>query len=438
MRVVGEIEKGIGSMHAPEQGPWEPAVPPAIEPLLAEHYPEGNGFEDFEEELPPDAFPPVQLSEEVVSKVLRACKPDRSEGVSGCCNALLKTLATKGSPEQTSRFCSKVCALFNVLASGEALPLVHPFWSAARLAVIPKDPVGVRILGIGEVLYRALGASANATLGREVGQAMEPEQLAVAVSGGVEIAAAVVDTKADDPHMSTLVIDCKNAYGTIDRGAIYKGCKQRANSLVRLFRWTYGRRNELRDHLGKLKGHATRGVFIGDALGTLYYSLGKQEAAEKLTQCLRDSEDALGVPLVQRGLVILIADDITIKGRTDVLFSLYPHIEDILSPYGLQLNASKIFFVGRNVQSAPGPPEDITLCNGGRPPAWYTRLAGSLHQRQDRARVSTDSSPQVYQAPACLQADQVLQCSCAGLPLESHTGSAHPRNLRNLRRCYCG
>ena len=76
--------------------------------------------------------PPIQVTEETVSRILRTRKTDRSEGVSGCSNVLVRTFATKGSDEQIKLFCVKVCGLFNFLLTGEASARVHPLWMDAR------------------------------------------------------------------------------------------------------------------------------------------------------------------------------------------------------------------------------------------------------------------------------------------------------------------
>ena len=74
-------------------------------------------------------------------------------------------LAMKGTSQQNDLFCSKVCTLFNFLLSGEAALSVHSLWVSARLALIDKTDGSdaKRMLGIGEVLYRALAAAVIST-----------------------------------------------------------------------------------------------------------------------------------------------------------------------------------------------------------------------------------------------------------------------------------
>jgi hypothetical protein len=220
---------------------------------------------------------------------------------------------------------------------------------------------------MGEVLYRAMAAACLATDGAAVGSSLGPVQLAVSISGGVEIAAVVTDLGGGGTDIATLNLDEINAYGTVNRGNVEQGLKRYWRGLVRFFRWAYRGPIPLYDHLGRIVGFAETGVFIGDGFGTAFYSVGVHEGYLKIQETLTALEEEMGVPANQRGFVTCIADDINIKGTTAAIAALVPLVGPILEPYGLRTNMSKSFFIGPRVHTVQPPPPDIpVLIDGGR------------------------------------------------------------------------
>jgi hypothetical protein len=238
----------------------------------------------------------------------------------------------------------------------------------ARGALIPKNDGSdrKRAIGIGDVLYRSMGAACSATIATELGRKLAPIQLAVGVSGGVEIAAILADLGGDQEDLASYSLDVKNAYGTIKRSCVYRGLQKYCPGLLKWFCYGYGRPVGIRDHQGARVGQAETGIFIGDGFGTIFYCVGAQDYYLGVENALHDLEARRGVPDAQRGFLSIIADDVTIKAKTDIVMELAPVVAPILAEAGLVLNPSKSFILGPRVLQADDAPANIPLCREGR------------------------------------------------------------------------
>lgn len=380
MVAVGKLSKATRTLEAlnafllqaqnPEQGEWLPPVAPDVRAHVGVNFPQRDEFESFVP-LPQHAVPSIQVEASVVAKILQTRKADRSEGVSGLSNAVLKALSKRGTAQQIGRFNAKVCSLFNFLLSGEAAASVHPLWVAARLALIDKTPGSEekRMLGIGEVLYRALAAAVVASTREQVAATLkELGQLAFAIPGGVEMAAVLVDIGADDEDYAAISLDVERAFYSVKRSEVLDGLHALMPGLVRFFYWSYGRPIELRDYRAVVVGEATTGVFIGDGMSAIYFPVALHRTLQRLTAVLRQVEVQQGVPEENRGFVVAVADDVTIKARTDVVMAAAPLIAEIFEPAGLRLNRRKSFIIGPRVLHIPEEerPQGWELFIGGK------------------------------------------------------------------------
>ena len=384
------LQSAYDASFNPETGPWIPPQHPRLEQHIAELFPPGRPEDELGPAPAEGEYPPLQLTEEVVARLLKTRKIDRSEGVSGCSNALLVALATKGSEEQIKSFCSKVCGVFNLLLTGDASPRVHALWMAARVALIDRtDGSGrKRAIGIGEVLYRVFGSACVATDGKELADKLGPTQLAVGISGGVEIAAICTDLGGHDTAIKN--DDMVNAYLSIYRRCVEAGLCKYWSRMVRFFRWAYGRPVELRNHLGASVGELSSGVFIGDGLGTSFFSIGIHDFYLEIAQRLREVEDSLSISAERRGFLSCIADDLNIKGTTEVIMKVEPLISPILERCGLRSNLSKSFILGPGVPSALNQPPGVPCVKEGR--STLGRPLGPIDSQRVQVELAIDKA----------------------------------------------
>lgn len=342
-----------------EDGDGEAQRPPLsaemIQGLIAELFPKGTERDKLQE-IPQDAPEPMTLTMEVVLQALRKLKTDRAAGFSGWTNKLLRKIACHGGEDEQEDFARRLTRVFNYLLTGRGSEELRDIWTRARVAFIPKAQ-GYRPMGVGEVLYRLMGSCIIKEHGEEIAKHLLPHQLGVGVRGGVEIAAIIAGLDYEDGG-ATLSIDIKNAYNCIPRDIIQAAIERIMGSLGYYFKFVYGEPIALYGSDGTFLGWAGTGVLQGDPLATMLFSIGISAVLAEIDQERRRFVDQIRRQggEEEKGGVFAIADDITIKGRPEVIFALAPTLKDTLRGARLDINLSKSFIVSSDVHVSGGVP----------------------------------------------------------------------------------
>ena len=316
---------------------------------------------------------------------------DKAPGCSAWSNTLLRTIGTHGSPEVQLQFAARLAAVFNRILSGRAPACIRDLWTDSKIALVAKDDPGeYRPLGIGEVFFRLLGKTVQSSIGRVIGQHLQPLQLAIGVAGGVEIAAEATALRSSflqaqhtPGGFATMSIDLKNAFNSIRRKHILVGLRAHAPLLIPFFTWVYGKGIDLRWTDGNVIGSAATGCLQGDPLASLYFSVGIQSTLARLDlqqrafegelwraeQGLADgeqpSEQQLHIRDETAGCTFAIADDVSIGGRTATVFRMAEVARTAFEPLGLQLNLRKSWILGSAVDTADNAPAGFRLTSDG-------------------------------------------------------------------------
>ena len=158
---------------------------------------------------------------------------------------------------------------------------------------------------------------------------------------------------------ATLSLDHTNAFNSIRRRFIIEGLQAYAPTLIPFFMWVYGQDITLRWGEGHPIGYSATGVLQGDPLASLYFGVGIHHVLLRLQDTLREKEVALwreeqglggdDEPTVAQqialqstlGPTVAIADDISISGRTSVVFQMAGVARTAFEHLGLQLNLGK-------------------------------------------------------------------------------------------------
>ena len=98
-------------------------------------------------------------------------------------------------PSHQQLITENFASFFNKLLKGRVSDNIRSYLTDVRLCLIPKSDNPLqptyRMIGVGETTFRLLGRTILAKVGKEIGKKIAPQQLAVGISGGVEIAASI-------------------------------------------------------------------------------------------------------------------------------------------------------------------------------------------------------------------------------------------------------
>jgi hypothetical protein len=140
---------------------------------------------------------------------------------------------------------------------------------------LTKPTGGVRLIAIGEAWLR-LAALCAVHVCSELGPSLAPLQVGVGIPGGAEGVGHALRSALDaHPDHLLLSLDCKNAFNSVSRQAIFHAAQEHAPFLLNFLSWAYGRPSQV-----FLRGApdnsdpvlSTSGVKQGDPLGPLLFA----------------------------------------------------------------------------------------------------------------------------------------------------------------------
>ena len=232
---------------------------------------------------------------------------------------------------------------------------------AANLIPLRKKDDSVRPIAVGETLRRLIGKCLlNTDRLKEQVQGLQPRQCGVAVKGATELVGMglqrLVDARKDDPDWVVLTVDVSNAFNTIRRDTILRGCSKRVPAAYNWLRSCYQGHSPLFCQ-GKLLLHSQTGTHQGDACGPLGFVLGLEEALEAAGACDLDWE-------------CWYLDDGSLVGTAQAVFDYLGRLQVALGNVGLHLNLGKCHLWGPGIQdtgeSIPHYPDGLALDHPGR------------------------------------------------------------------------
>ena len=365
-----------------------------------------------------------EISEDVVARALRSFPADTAPGPSGL---RIQHLREAGAPGSTHSLVVHLARLVNLMAQGQACPLIAPVLAGAGLVAVPKPNGGVRPIAVGEILRRLTGKCLMQLVQEEARRTFWPTQLGVGIKSGAETGIHTVRAwtkRHEGAHNKVLLkLDFSNAFNRISRCQVLESAVMHFPGLARWVTWCYQQPSALR--FGDTMIPSAGGVQQGDPLGPLLFAT----AIHQLTQDLRAG------PL---DLALFYLDDGIIAGDVASVGAALSHIQTRGVELGLALNAAKceVVAVGplQHAALAPHlPPQFLSAPDGSsRLKRNFEFLGGAIGddafvQAHTRARVEAvgpllDALAELGDAQVGLR----LLRSCAGYGRLVHSMRCNP------------
>ena len=232
---------------------------------------------------------------------------------------------------------------------------------AANLIPLRKKDNSVRPIAVGETLRRVIGKCLLETDAlKEQIQSLQPRQCGVAVKGATELVGMglqhFVDARHADPNWVVLTVDISNAFNTINRDAILRGCAKHVPVAYNWLSSCYQGHSPLFSQ-GQLILASQTGTHQGDTCGPLGFVLGLEEALEAAGRHTLEWES-------------WYLDDGTLVGTPQEVFDYIGRLQVALSNVGLRLNLGKCRLWGPGIQTigdmVPRYPDGCMLDHPGR------------------------------------------------------------------------
>ena len=173
------------------------------------------------------------------------------------------------------------------IAARQAFPApMSEVLCASSLIPLQKKDGGLRPIAVGDTIRRVLGKCllSLAAVKKEL-SSLQPRQCGVGVRNAAEMVGMGLQRyvqsreAAGDRDYVVLQVDVKNAFNSMSRDAILRGCMAKAPSVYNWLRFCYGKPSPLFCQ-GRLLCMSAVGVHQGDTCGPLGFALGLDTAPD--------------------------------------------------------------------------------------------------------------------------------------------------------------
>ena len=234
---------------------------------------------------------------------------------------------------------------------------------ASSLIPLSKKDGGVRPIAVGETLRRIVGKCLlRLEAVKEEVACLQPRQCGVGVQNAAEMVGMGLQRLVQAKHVESdteyvvLQVDVSNAFNSISRDAVLRGCLAKVPTAYNWMRFCYNGPSPLYCQ-GRQFCASHVGVHQGDACGPLGFALGLDQGLDKCSA---------------RGLTweSWYLDDGHIVGNPKDVFARLQDLRENLEPLGLRLNLGKCRLWGPGIQAegqvTPVYPEGLSRSHPGR------------------------------------------------------------------------
>ena len=309
----------------------------------------------------------IVLDSATILQGIKLLSTDAANGACGWTNNSIKFLRMH-HPDETKQneLAGAIGEVFKALSTGTMPSTVQGLWTRTRSVLLPKQPSGIRPIGIKSAWYRYFGKTIVSTAAADAGVILKGEgQLAVGLSGGCEVGARIgqicaikaIRTAGTDMATGVIGIDCANCFNEIPLATSLEQMRTMVPGLVRTFTYLYKEPSELFGPEGVYVGNREIGTAQGCPLSMLIASLALVPVNREVLSVLEEEERkyfeerVAGVDLTEdeknkikeelKSVKWSYADDLNIGGHTEVLSRALPQLGPKYAQYGLRLVAHK-------------------------------------------------------------------------------------------------
>ena len=223
------------------------------------------------------------------------------------------------------------------------------------LTPLSKPNSGVRPIVCCDSWLRLLSKCVVEEEQRTLANHLVPLQVGVGTPGGTELVIHSVRAALDqNKDWCAITIDCRNAYGSIHRSAIHNQLDHLTQvtrtSLVQKYFQLFAEPSSPILTRGSLRLKASQGVFQGDPLSPLLFSIGLDPVLKAVNRQL-----LLADP---NAIMFAYLDDVTLVGPPEAVFPAFSQFSDLALQSGLQVNNDKTKVLDTN-----SSPEIAALAN---------------------------------------------------------------------------
>lgn len=275
-------------------------------------------------DAPLDSDVAVEVSALDLLAAVRSFQTGSAGGLDGLAPQHLKDLLSSASGETGEALLRDLTSLTNLMLSGQVSGDIIDILYGANLCALKKKDGGIRPIAVGTTYRRLAAKICCKKTAPTLASYFQPIQLGFGSRGGCEAAVHSVRTFLDHNCGEVLLkVDVKNAFNSVDRGALLTQIKDKISNYYSFLWQCYGSQTKLNYNGTEILSAV--GCQQGDPLGPAIFSLAIQPIIQRLHSKLN----------------VWYLDDGTLGGDVNTVFNDLILLIDDFRAIGLELNFSK-------------------------------------------------------------------------------------------------
>lgn len=273
---------------------------------------------------PNDLDMTLQATPEQVYEAVMSFRSGSAGGLDGLSPQHLKDLLNADKTDASASLLKDLTTLVNLMLSGRVNQTVTSTLYGANLCALRKKDGGIRPIAVGCTYRRLTAKLCCRAIAENLKEFFQPAQLGFGSRGGCEAAVHSLRTFLHLQRGEVLLkVDIKNAFNSVDRGAMLAQVKEKVPSIYK-FLWQCYSQNSKLMYRNNILDSAV-GCQQGDPLGPVIFSLAIHPIIQRLNSKFNT----------------WYLDDGSLGGNADIVFKDLEFLIKEFSCVGLTLNFSK-------------------------------------------------------------------------------------------------